>query len=137
MSAVGYVPVDFSQVPLKVVEFEHALLAIRHTDRLCQLIYNQPNYINNRHLLIANLVAHTVTAVLPTPKAVNSDAAASCFWGQLQFRFERQLDLMILLDRLMRHFVCAIVQIPDSRVVHVSKYHSTSRPGSYLDLCRV
>lgn len=119
---MDYVPVDFTQVPLKVTDFEQALGALRHTDRLCQLIYNQPNYINNRHLLIANLVTHTVTSVVPTPRPVDTEHTPGCFWHQLEFRFERQLDLMVLLDRLLRQFVCAIVQIPDSRITHVSYF---------------
>ena len=63
-----YVPIDFLQIPQKIMTQEEAITAIRVTDRLCTLIENQSHCIKNDKFLIASLIEHVFVQLLPVPK---------------------------------------------------------------------
>jgi uncharacterized membrane protein YgcG len=74
-----YVPVDMLQVPVKVATREEAVEAIRQCDRLCTLLDHQPHCVKNDKYLIAALIEHVFTHVVPVPKpraqSYNNDKA--------------------------------------------------------------
>jgi len=109
---VGYVPVDFTQVPKKVLDYEQALSAVRRTDHLCMLLYNQHSYIPNRSYMTMALITHTFGHVVPMPKSEKASDRDQCFWRQQDMRFERQLDWMLMLSRLMQHFMHCVSALP-------------------------
>jgi thiol-disulfide isomerase/thioredoxin len=64
-----YVPVDLLQIPAKATTRRDAIEAIRRTDRLCTLLDNQKHCIKNDKFIIAALIEHVFTQVIPVPKA--------------------------------------------------------------------
>lgn len=63
-----YVPIDMLQMPAQVNSREEAIMAIRLCDRLCTLMDNQPHCVKNDRFLIAALIQHTFTQLVPFPK---------------------------------------------------------------------
>ena len=59
-----YLPIDFLQIPKKVLTRIDAIEAIRTCDRLCTLIENQNQCIKNDKFLICSLIEHVFTQVL-------------------------------------------------------------------------
>lgn len=58
-----YIPVDLTQIPVKVSSRVEALQAIRMCERLCNLIENQSHCIKNSQLMIINLIQYVFTQV--------------------------------------------------------------------------
>uniref|UniRef100_A0A6S8D826 ubiquitinyl hydrolase 1 n=1 Tax=Aureoumbra lagunensis TaxID=44058 RepID=A0A6S8D826_9STRA len=63
-----YLAIDALQIPSIATTRDEAIAAIRHCDRICSLIDNQPHAIKNDKLLILALIQHTLTCVVPTPR---------------------------------------------------------------------
>jgi hypothetical protein len=63
-----YIPVDFLQIPQKASTRDEAVTAIRVCDRLCTLVENQAHCIKNDQFLVAALIEHVFTQVVPVPK---------------------------------------------------------------------
>ncbi|KAJ8602501.1 hypothetical protein CTAYLR_001253 [Chrysophaeum taylorii] len=63
-----YVAIDTLQVPVVAKTRTEAIAALRHCDRICSLLDNQPHAVKNDKLLIIALVQHTLTCVIPTPR---------------------------------------------------------------------
>jgi len=72
-----YVAVDFMQMPARVSTREEAVRAIRLCDRLCTLLDHQPHCVKNDRLLIAALIQHTFTQLVPIPKPRGVDRATA------------------------------------------------------------
>ena len=58
-----YVPVDFLQIPQKVLTRRDGIEAIRICDRICTLIDNQKHCIKNDKFFICALIEHVFTQV--------------------------------------------------------------------------
>ena len=122
----SYTPIDLLQLPLTVTTLEQAIDAIRHTDRLATLISVQSHSVKNTRHLVASLIQFTFTQLLPMPKALSlfvglatikeeqvtvveeeEDAATiKCIWRE-PMAYSDQLDLLLLLQRIMEHFASA------------------------------
>lgn len=63
-----YVPVDLLVIPKKATTRDEAVTAIRMCDRQCSLIENQSHCIKNKKFLIAAVIEHVFTQVVPVPK---------------------------------------------------------------------
>ena len=63
-----YIPVDPTILPSRCSTRVEAIDALRLTDRLCTLISNQHYCIKNSKHVIASLIQHVVTTVIPIPK---------------------------------------------------------------------
>lgn len=48
------------------------------------------------------------------PKAIGSENFDNCLWRNLAVRYERQLDVLIMLQRIMEHFVTSHLSMPRS-----------------------
>jgi len=111
----AYVPVDMLQIPQRVTTFAEAVAAIRHCDRLCTLISVQPHCIKNQAFLKVALIEHTFTRVVPVPKPQSAGAAyQSCVWAQPVI-YAYQLDVLVLLQRLIEHFASSAFSIQATR----------------------
>ena len=125
----GYAPIDFLQLPVAVRCLDDAVAALRHTDRLATLIAVQSHSVKNtRHLIVA-LIQHTFTQLLPMPRAEprpGTEAAATgdaevadplpgtCVWRE-PMEYADQLDILIVLQRLIEHFAAAVFALDHTR----------------------
>ena len=75
-------------------------------DALCTLAMVQSHTVLNTPFLIAALVQHTFTCLLPVPKPDGKDAERCCVW-RCPMLHAQQLELMLLLQRLCEHFAAA------------------------------
>ena len=137
----GYTPIDFLQLPVHVRSLDDAIEAVRHTDRLATLIAVQSHCVKNTQHLIFALIQHTFTQLLPMPQpqprkasAATEDGAATldvhaadeplptkgeasgatCIWCE-PMEYADQLDLLILLQRLIEHFAAAAFSLDHTR----------------------
>jgi len=115
-----YVPVDLLQVPKKVSNLEDALSAIRYCDKMCTLISVQSYCIKNTAFLKCALIEHTFVHVVPTPKPLYSQAGSSCIW-RTEVRYALQLDVLILLQRIIEHFTASAMSIRGSKSFDATK----------------
>lgn len=100
----SYVPVDLLRMPTRCDTFDDVLRALRYCDHQCLLLNQQATFVVNRDHLILSLITHTFTEVVPMPRPCDDKRADLCFWGQQKMRGERQLDLLMILRRLMQQF---------------------------------
>ena len=63
-----YIPIDPTLIPKRARTREEAIHALRTCDRLCSLVENQKHCIKNHKLVIASLIQHVLTEVVPVPK---------------------------------------------------------------------
>ena len=63
-----YIPVDPTVLPRRCTTRTEAVDALRQTDRICTLIANQHYCIKNSKYVIASLIQHVMTTVIPLPK---------------------------------------------------------------------
>jgi hypothetical protein len=87
-----YIPVDLLQIPQKATTRDEAVTAIRMCDRLSTLIENQSHCIKNDKFLIAGLIEHVFTQVIPVPKPRGIDLSADDFHraGRSERRAEKK-----------------------------------------------
>jgi hypothetical protein len=85
-----YVPVDCLQMPERVSTRDEAVRAIRLCERLCTLLDNQPHCIKNDRYLIAALIQHTFTQLVPIPKPRAVDEASLRVTGRAERRRTRK-----------------------------------------------
>ena len=91
-----------------------AVAATRHCDRLCTLIAVQSHCVKAAFLKVA-LVSHTFTCLLPPPKPETADdggvrVAVAALYAE-------QLDLLLLLGRIMEHFAASAFEVDHTRVI--------------------
>lgn len=109
-----YVPVDMLQLPARADTFEEALAAIRYCDKMCTLISVQAHTIKNINFLKCALIEHTFTQVVPVPKGKSSPEFSRCIWAA-PMRYALQLDILILLQRLIEHFASSALSLQATR----------------------
>eukprot|EP01087_Luapelamoeba_hula_P004848 TRINITY_DN1482_c0_g1_i1.p1 TRINITY_DN1482_c0_g1~~TRINITY_DN1482_c0_g1_i1.p1 ORF type:complete len:4317 (-),score=602.49 TRINITY_DN1482_c0_g1_i1:51-13001(-) len=109
-----YVPVDMLQLPARADTFEEALAAIRYCDKMCTLISVQSHTIKNTEFLKCALLQHTFTQVVPVPQGLNSKDSKPCIWA-ISLRYALQLDILVLLQRLIEHFASSAFAIKATR----------------------
>ena len=109
-----YVPVDVMQQPERARNLEEALAAIRYLDRECTRVAVQPHCIKNQAALIVSFISHTFTHIVPTPLPPSSPAYATSLWA-VELRYALQLDILILLQRIVEHFAASVFSLQPSR----------------------
>ena len=129
------------QLPTHVTCFTEAVDAVRHCDRLATLVSVQAHSIKNTRQLIVALIQHTFTQLLPMPKpeasvgleTIHEDAtgptpphaigparadrmgpADGCLW-RTPMLYADQLDLLLLMQRLVEHFAAAVFSLDHTR----------------------
>jgi len=106
----SFVPIDFLLVPQQATTFDEALDALRWGDKICTLASVQPTHVKNPHFLKVALLQHLFTRVISVPSIDNK----SCYWSQ-PMRYALQLDVILLLKRLLEHFVSSAFAINTTR----------------------
>lgn len=109
-----YVPVDMLQLPAKVTNFDEALAAIRYCDKLCTLMSVQKHTIKNTGFLKCALIEYTFTQLVPVPKGRSNPDYANCIW-RTPIRYALQLDVLILLQRIIEHFASSAFSLQATR----------------------
>ena len=100
----AYVPVDFLRLPEVVSNAPQALECIRLCDELCSLIHSQKSVVKNSAFLRACLIEHVFVHIVPVPQP--GDSKQDCIWAH-PLSYSQQLDIVILLQRIMEHFASA------------------------------
>jgi thiol-disulfide isomerase/thioredoxin len=113
----SYAPVDYLQQPAQVTCLDAAIAALRYCDRLCTRVFVQGHCIKNGHFHNIALIQYTFTQLLPLPKPADDVAASNCIWLNSQVLYAQQLDLMLLLQRIMEHFVAAAFSVDHTRAM--------------------
>eukprot|EP01083_Nonionella_stella_P030773 84290_1 len=109
-----FVPINTMLVPERSNNFEDALAGIRWCDKLCTLISVQSHTVKNGALLKCALIEHTFTQVVPVPAGKNSPDHSTCLWAQ-PLRYALQLDILILLQRIIEHFASSAFSLRATR----------------------
>ena len=109
-----YTPIDMLQQPSVVTCLEEAVAAVRHCDRLCTLVAVQAHCVKNTCFLKVGLIQHTFTQLLPLPLPEGDPRAGGCLWRS-PLLYAQQLDLMLLLQRIIEHFAASIFSIDHTR----------------------
>ena len=113
----SYAPVDYLQQPAQVTCIDAAIAALRYCDRLCTRVFVQSHCVKNGHFHNIALIQYTFTQLLPLPKAAGNAAASNCIWLSSPLLYAQQLDLMLLLQRIMEHFVAAAFSVDHTRAM--------------------
>ena len=111
-----YTPVDMLQQPAVVRTLDEAVSAVRHCDRLCTLVGVQAHCIKNSCFLKLALIQTTFTQLLPLPRPDGTPEAETCVWRSPML-YAQQLDLMLLLQRVIEHFAASVFTIDHTRSV--------------------
>ena len=140
-----YIPVNILQLPVKVENLEDAVAAIRYCDRLCTLIMVQGQCVKNQCLHIVSLVQYVTTQLLPIPKplSVRADSmhiegddkpvSDSCIWSA-PMRYGLQLDLCIVLERILEHFIAAVFSLHATKSLDALKLIIPAAIASFVDV---
>ena len=111
----GYLPVDFLQLPTHVTTLLEAIDTVRLCDKLATLVSVQSHSVKNTPHLVCVLIQHTFTQLLPMPRPEgSSEAATACVWRS-PMDYADQLDLLLLLQRIMEHFSAAVFSLDHTR----------------------
>ena len=110
----AYVPIDYLQIQRTVETFEEALTALRWCDKMCTLTAVQGHFVKNISFLKVALIQHTMVHVLPVPKSPDSETYEDCVWNQ-PVVYGRQLDVLILCQRLIEHFTASVLSLKNNR----------------------
>uniref|UniRef100_A0A7S1J653 ubiquitinyl hydrolase 1 n=1 Tax=Eutreptiella gymnastica TaxID=73025 RepID=A0A7S1J653_9EUGL len=102
-AANTFVPVNLLLVRPRATAFPEALDALRYADTLCTLMSEQTAIVKQDPFLKVALLQHLFTQVLPTPRGPCHPDYAECVWAT-PGPYAYQLDVLILLRRLMEHF---------------------------------
>jgi len=109
-----YVPIDYLQIKKSVESFEEALTSLRWCDKMCTLTAVQGQFVKNISFLKVAVIQHTFVHVLPVPKSPDSKDYKSCVWNK-PVTYGRQLDVLILCQRIMEHFVASVLSLKNNR----------------------
>jgi len=113
-----YKPIDFLSQPQAVTPcaadpealrsraFAECVAVLVECDALCTLSMVQSHSVLNTTFLIAALVQHTFTALLPMPLPDGKEAERTCVW-RTPMLHAQQLELLLLLQRICEHFAAA------------------------------
>mmetsp|Transcript_7246 Transcript_7246/g.21392 ORF Transcript_7246/g.21392 Transcript_7246/m.21392 type:complete len:5155 (-) Transcript_7246:1654-17118(-) len=107
-----FVPIDFLLVPERVDSLQAGVDALRWADKLCTLASEQQTRVKHAAFYKAALLQHLFTKVLPIPECW---AGTECFWFKTAIPYALQLDVLLLLKRLMEHFASSSFAIRTSR----------------------
>ncbi|KAJ9441712.1 putative nucleoredoxin 1-2 [Diplonema papillatum] len=103
----NFLPPNFLSVPDAVRDLDTALAAIRNADTLCTRVMVQRDMIRSgSNLLIVALLQHLFVWVLPFPRFAHKD----CLW-QRPLRYAQQLELLVVLGRVMEHWAAACLSL--------------------------
>lgn len=127
-----YISIDTLQIPVKVLNLDDAVAAIRYCDRLCTLISVQAHCIKNRALLKVSLIEHTFASVLPCPRARAAVDFSSCVW-QTPMSYSLQIDISICLGRIMEHFISSVFSLHSTKSLDALKLILTGCIAAILD----
>ena len=105
-----YRPIDFSRQPSSVRSLAEAVDAIRLCDEIATSLAVQRHCIKNTHFLVGAIIEHTFTQLVPLPLPETHPKAHASIWAQ-PILYAQQLDLLILLQRLMEHFAAAVLSV--------------------------
>lgn len=107
-----YVPVNFLRMPQTVTNIAQAVRSMRLCDELCSLIHSQRESVKNAAILRACLIEHVFIHLvpLPLPQPGNED----CIWSK-PMTYAQQLDIMILLQRIMENFASAAFSLHSTK----------------------
>ena len=111
-----YTPIDFLQQPSVVHTLDEALAAIRHCDRLCTLVAVQAHCVKNTCFLKISLIQHTFTQLLPLPRPEGHKEESTCLWRS-PLLYSQQLDIMLLLQRIIEHFASSVFTVDHTRSI--------------------
>jgi hypothetical protein len=106
----GFVPIDFLLVPEQATTFDEAIDALRWADKICTLVSVQTIHVQNPQFLKAALLQHLFTKIVTVPTVGD----ATCYWSP-PMRYALQLDVILLLKRLLEHFVSSVFAINTTR----------------------
>ena len=95
-----YRAIDFLQQAAKVSTLTEAIDAIRQCDEMCTSLAVQAHVVKNTRFLIAALIEHTFTQLVPLPLPESHANSKDSIWAQ-PILYGQQLDLLILLQRIM------------------------------------
>ena len=105
-----YRPIDFLRQPSSVRTLAEAVNAIRFCDEIATSLAVQKHCIKNTHFLIAALIEHTFTQLVPLPLPETHPKVHESVWAQ-PILYAQQLDLLILLQRLIEHFAASVISV--------------------------
>ena len=130
-----FIPIDFLQLPETVETREQAIAALRLCNRLCCLLEAQGKHVKNIDFLRVALIQHVVTELLPLPKPrinlistieiadgyepsnntvilqrMAQAGSEGCIWSAPMV-YKDQIDIAILLHRLVAHFIASSFNI--------------------------
>ena len=105
-----YRPVDFLRQPSSVKSLAEAVDAIRSCDEIATSLAVQKHCIKNTHFLIAALIEHTFTQLVPLPLPESHAKSKDSIWAQ-PILYAQQLDLLILLQRVVEHFAASVLSV--------------------------
>jgi hypothetical protein len=125
-----YIPIDFLQIPLKVLCLDDVITAIRYCDRLCTLISVQQHCIKNRNFLKLSLIEYTIIKILPCPQPGHRSC---CVW-QTPMSYSCQLDLCICLGRILEHFISSAYSLQNNKPLDAIKLIVTSMIAAMVDV---
>lgn len=115
-------PMALTLVPDGVRDYNAAAVAMRHAERLCTLLSCQSGQVKHTVLMRLALLQHLFISVLPVPLPPNSpDRATHCFWQAQEMRYETQLDLLLLLSLLCRHYATAALSLKADRALDTAR----------------
>ena len=136
-----YRPIDFLRQPCSVRSLAEAVDAIRLCDEIATSLAVQRHCIKNTHFLIAAIVEHTFTQLVPLPLPETHPKAHESIWAQ-PILYAQQLDLLILLQRLMEHFAASVLSVAHTpatdatrmvvRPCHRSRVGAPEQPRPWL-----
>ncbi len=106
-----FVPIDFLLVAEQATTFDAAIDAMRWADKLCTLVSVQGQRVKNPAFFKVALLQHLFTRVLPVP---DRSKMSECIW-HAPMRYALQLDVLLLLKRLLEHFCSSAFAINTSR----------------------
>eukprot|EP01012_Entosiphon_sulcatum_P062087 TRINITY_DN8821_c0_g1_i1.p1 TRINITY_DN8821_c0_g1~~TRINITY_DN8821_c0_g1_i1.p1 ORF type:complete len:4205 (-),score=604.71 TRINITY_DN8821_c0_g1_i1:28-12642(-) len=127
------VPVALTKVQNRVRTFPEATNALRHCLHVCTLLANQRGLIRDTYALRATLIQQLFTEALPLPLPYNHKHATTCFWASQAIRYEVQIDIVRLLDELLRHFLCAAFSLRLTRAFDASRILTVACMAAILD----
>ena len=105
-----YRAIDFLQQAAKVSTLTEAIDAIRQCDEMCTSLAVQAHVVKNTRFLIAALIEHTFTQLVPLPLPETHPKGHESIWAQ-PILYAQQLDLLILLQRLIEHFAASVLSV--------------------------
>ena len=113
-SPLRYIPIDFLQIPIRARSIKEAIHAISMSEQICTLIEAQSHCVKNQKFLIAAVIEHVFTQVVPLPKprdvkgrVVSADGSQKsqnkCIWSEYVVYLSLSLSLSPSLSLSLSH----------------------------------